>query len=997
MTDSKLFDELYSGLNDAQRTAVDTIEGPVVVNAGPGTGKTQILTLRIANILRQQGGDMAENILALTFTNAGVVAMRKRLSSIIGSDAYRVGIFTFHSFAEQVIKSNPDVFTDHLSTNLITDVERLEMVEKIIASGEYKILKPFAAPDFFVQPILAAIDELKRDAFSPDQLAQWNENLKQQLLDSEDSYYKRNGAGFKKGDLKKDALKKYDKNLELIEIYKKYEESLVNKKLYDYNDLIITVISKLETDSDFQYNLQEQYQYILLDEQQDSNAGQNRIVELLTDAEHLEGRPNLFTVGDDKQAIYRFQGASLENFLSFENKYQDVVTVNLDQNYRSGQDVLDTAHNLIMQDDSERKHQQLQSNKKTSKVECHEFNTYADELDFVAQNIKQQLDDRVEQNDIAVLYRENRHTDDIQKALARYGIPSVVMARENILETPLVYKILLLMRSVSDLTNNHNLTQLLYSDVFGTNTYDVLRIVERHRRNKRDKNTGTKHLFRVIQDKKILNDISVEDTDVYLSISQTLQLGHTTFASTNFLSAFDELMKSSGLIHKIIDDESSHDQLRYYDRFYEELRALVNSNLSVDLEQVIGHFETYRQYGMSLDSNPSDSVRGVRLLTAHKSKGLEYEQVYITNLVDKVWGNKINRRQFELPTGNVRGDNDDERRLLYVGITRAEENCTLSFSRNNGERDTDPSQFLYDLDQTILDWVKHDESVAASVKHSLTDQSINNQTLFDDELIQTTYKKRPLSVTALNNYFDCPAKYFVNNLLQIPATYSRSLIYGSLMHRALELFFRKSAEAGQILSLDELQNMFLWAIDQEYLGESEKKDIIAKGTDSLNGYHKQYHSVWNHNVENEMRINGVELALNNTTVTLTGVLDKVEHDESGTNLRVVDYKTGKTFSEKTKDQKEALERQIVFYSLLLDLYRDGHFTMTSGVLDFVEPNKKTGEYEQHEIKPTSEERDILVEKIQKMDDEICQGTSFLNNRCDKFDCDSCWLLKNVMC
>lgn len=996
MSDTKLFDQLYGQLNEAQKKAVDTVEGPVVVNAGPGTGKTQILTLRIANILRQQGGDMAENILALTFTNAGVSAMRQRLSTIIGSDAYRVGIFTFHSFAEHLIRSNSDVFQDLIVSNLVTDVERLQTVENILKKGDYTILKPFAATDFFVQPVLSAIDELKRDAISPQQFAEWNEQLKKQLLDSEDSYYKRNGKGFSKGDLKKDALKKYEKNLELVRVYQSYEEEMRKRHLYDYNDLIIKVIDQLEQNEDFRYTLQEQYQYILLDEQQDSNAGQNRIVELLCNAEHLGDRPNLFTVGDDKQAIYRFQGASLENFLSFEEKYIDVVTINLNQNYRSGQEVLDASHSLIIQDSTDREHQKLSANQHASQVSCHEFNTYSDELDYVGREIKQLIDDGVEQNEIAVLYRENRHTDDIQRSLARYSIPSVVMARENILETPLVFKVLLLLRSVNDLSDNHDLTQLLYSDVFNTNTYDVVRIVERFRRNKRDKEIGTKHLFRIIQDQKILKEIGVEDIDTFVSVSQVLQLAHTAFSSDRFLNAFDQLMTQSGIIQNIIDSNSSLDQLRYYDRLYEELRALVNSNPRIDLSGVISHFDTYRQYGISLDSNPSDHVQGVRLLTAHKSKGLEYRHVFITNVVDRVWGNKISRRQFELPTGGTRGDNDDERRLLYVGITRAKENCVLSFARNNGERDTDPSAFLYDLDQDVVTWNKHAESIDAGTKHAAVDQSINNRTLFDDELIVSLYERRPLSVTALNNYIDCPARYFVNNLLQVPATYSRSLIYGSLIHRALELFFRKSAESGEILPKEELLNMFRWAVDQEYLDDQEKKDILTKGADSLGGYYDQYRDTWEHRVQNEMRINGVELVLDESTITLTGVLDKVEFDDPETSLRVVDYKTGKTFSEKDKKQKEALERQVVFYSLLLDLYRDGFFTMTSGVLDFVEPNKKTGEYEQHEMSPTPEDRTQLVEQIQQMNDEIKQGRAFLNNRCGKSDCDACRLLQNLI-
>ena len=995
MSDNQLFNQLYSQLNEAQRQAVDTIEGPVVVNAGPGTGKTQILTLRIAHILQKQGGDLAENILALTFTKAGVTAMRQRLSSIIGSAAYRVGIFTFHSFAEHLIRSHSDIFVDHISSNLMSEIERLNIVEQIIKQGEYHLLKPFTASSFFVQPIINAIDELKRDAISPEDLVQWNEALKQDLLQSEDVYYKRKGSGFKKGDLKRNALRQYEKNLELIEAYTSYETALSEKKLYDYNDLIITVIKALESDSEFQYTLQEQYQYILLDEQQDSNAGQNRIVELLTNAEHLNGQPNLFTVGDDKQAIYRFQGASLKNFLSFEQRHRQVVSINLNQNYRSGQEILDVAHSLITQDASEREHQPLSSHCPSSKVTCHEFNSYADELDFVAQEITHLIAQGVGYKDIAILYRENRHTDEIQKALSRYGLPSVVMARENILETSLVYKVLLLLRCVCDLTDNHHLAKLLYSDVFETTAYDVARIVERFGRNKRRRETGTKHLFKIIQNTRVLREIGVENPEVFLSLATILQRARTSFGSKTFLGAFDNLMKRSGLIEKMISDPSSADQLRYYDRLYEELRTLVQANPTINIFGVVNHFKTYQQYDLSLDAKPSDYMEGVRLLTAHKSKGLEYQHVFVTNLVDRVWGNKTSRRWFELPTGIIRGDNDDERRLLYVGLTRAREQCILSFSRNNGERDTDPSLFLYDLDQGIVKWEKHHQSIELSTKHRPVDQKINDQDMFDDDLIISLYEKRPLSITALNNYLDCPGRYFVNHLLQIPVTYSRPLSYGLLIHQALELFFRKSREADTILSQEELLEIFARAVDQAYLTENEGRDILKQGTASLAGYHKRYAKNWSPVAENEMRIDGVVLALETSTVTLTGVLDRVEPGESERELKVIDYKTGKTFNEAKRDRKTALERQLIFYSLLLDLYREGHFTMTSGVLDFIEPHRETGVYEQHQLFPTTEDRTKLISEIQQMDEEIRQGKSFLDTRCGKADCDACKLLHTV--
>lgn len=995
MTDTALFDSLYAQLNDAQRSAVDTIEGPVVVNAGPGTGKTQILTLRIANILREQGGDMAENILALTFTNAGVSAMRARLSTIIGSDAYRVGIFTFHSFAEYLIRQHEEQFTGFLSANLITDVERHLALESVILSGDYDILRPFGAPDSQVKSVMSAIDELKREAITPEAFREWNEAYKEEVLADEDSYYKRNGKGFSKGDLKKDALKYYEKNIELAQAYEEYEAYMSEHKLYDFNDVILAVVRELEQDEHFRYTVQEQFQYVLVDEHQDTNAAQNKIVEYLLDAPHLEGRPNIFTVGDDKQAIYRFQGASLANFLAFEERYRDVERITLEHNYRSGRQILEAAHSVISQDSSGREHAQLEAQHENARIECHEYPSYTDELHGIAREIASLIEQGVNPREIAVLYRENRHTDDIQKVLAQHQIASTVLARENILDTAFVQKILMLLSAISSLNDNHALAKLLYSDVFETDTYDVIKIIERFRRGKRDKETGQKYLFNILKDKKILKDIGVENVDAFLSVAQTLSLAHTAFASGHFMQSFDELMQQTGIISMLVGGPSSYEYSRYYDRLYEELRALTDAHPRISLQEVVSHFDTLEQYHITLDSVAGDAP-GVRLLTAHKSKGLEYEYVFVTNLVDKVWGNKRSMRRFILPSGSASGDNDDERRLLYVSITRAKTHCYLSYARKQLDRETEASLFLFDIQDGLIEKIVHEESVSPEDKYAPVDGEILHTSVLDDEIIATLFESRALSVTALNNYLDCPAKYYINNLLQIPATYSRTLVYGSLMHRALELFFRESREQEAILGKDRLLEIFREAVEKEYLDEHEKRDILAKGESSLEGYWDTYHTQWSYRVENEMRINGVRLELGvDAALTLTGVLDKVEIDENGVDVRVFDYKTGKTFSEKSKDQKAALERQLVFYSLLLSLYRDGQLAMQSGTLDFIEPNKKTGEYEQTTLAPRSEDREALREEIAQMRREILEGVSFLDKRCGRADCQACTTLRHL--
>ncbi len=983
--DIAIFDQLYGQLNKNQKLAVDTIEGPVTVQAGPGTGKTQVLTLRIANIMRIQGSDMADRILALTFTNAGVSAMRSRLASIIGSDAYRVNIFTFHSLSEHVIKNHSDYFLDHLESTALTDTERLQIAEHILTSGDYNIMKPFGAKTFYVKTALAAVDELKRDAFTPESFLEWNEEYKVSVLADEDSYYKRNGKGFSKGDLKKDVLKSYEKNLELGKFYTDYQQQLVNNKKYDYTDMIILANNAIESNPDLLYDLQEQYQYILLDEHQDTNTAQNHLVSLLANAEHLNGRPNLFTVGDDKQAIYRFQGASIENFTNFETAFSDVVTVSLQDNYRSGQSILDNSHELISAN-SQREHTKLESHSSDATVSVDEFIDYETELDFVASKIAELEKTGVSYGEMAILYRENKNTIEIKKALGQHSIPSVVMAREDILHTPLAQKLLLLLRVINNLHDNASVTKLLYSDLFNIHPYDVTRIISETRKSDSDKN-----IFSLISNKETIASLDLKTDKAIFECSEKITDSITLFENDSFLPALDRVMHKIGFMSQMLADVNSQQLLSVYDRLYQEFKKVVASNQKSGVNDILKHIDTLEDYGVTIDAPAQDHLDGVRLLTAHGSKGLEYEYVFVTNLVDKVWGNKKRMKQFSLPTMFSSGDNDDERRLLYVAMTRAKKGAYLTYAQTGSDgRVRDPSMFLYDVPeyQNVL---KHTTPIELSHKHKPV--AVFEHSIFNDDFIQKIFLKRPLSVTALNNYLDCPGRYFVNNLLQVPASYSRSLVYGSVIHAALEKFFTRSKTHKKLLGVSDLLDAFTAELSRQYLSQQEHADLLQKGLESLTNYYEQQIPHMSIDIDTEFRIPGVNFTLETGDIwVLTGALDKIEYTENDNHVIVHDYKTGKPFSEKNKEQKIALERQIAFYKLLLSLHRDGMYQMDSGVLDFVEASKK-GEMEQHSIVVSQQQSSELCDSINQIHREVQEGVSFLDKRCNKPDCDACQLLK----
>ena len=316
---NRAFEKVYKQLNPKQREAVDTIDGPVMVVAGPGTGKTTVLTLRIAQILRKTDTP-PDAILALTFTESGVYAMREKLLRLIGPAAYQVRIHTFHSFSNDIIKTYPDRFSRIIGAEHMEEIEQLRIIREILATLSLKILRPKNDPSYYIRPLITAIKELKRENISPKKLRILLKSNMTAFLDF---------AGPEMPPGKRAAEERnIQRNEELSKVYAAYEKSLAKRRLYDFEDMIMETVKVLERDKDLLLRLQEEHHYVLADEHQDANNAQNRLLELLAG---FHENPNIFIVGDEKQAIFRFQGASLENFLYFKKLYPKALLVNLEE------------------------------------------------------------------------------------------------------------------------------------------------------------------------------------------------------------------------------------------------------------------------------------------------------------------------------------------------------------------------------------------------------------------------------------------------------------------------------------------------------------------------------------------------------------------------------------------------------------------------------------------------------------------------------------------
>jgi len=463
------FQKRLSKLNPEQLLAVETTEGPVMVVAGPGTGKTETLGARIANILYTQTDIEAGNILCLTYTTAGVVAMRKRLISFIGSSAHKIEIHTFHSFCNKIIQENSDYFPVQDAEN-ISELSQYELLEKLLKNLPADDLHFQKNSYSYAKNLLGLFNTFKSESWEAKEVRDACALYLQELQSDENMQYKRkytdkkSGKVYQKGDLNEKNYKAIEEKIAKVvsatHLFEKYQKALSENGQYDFQDMIIWVLDAFEKDKNFLAEYQERFQYILVDEFQDTNGSQKELVDYLCS---YWDEPNIFVVGDTKQAIFRFAGASDKSYSSLLGKLSQVETIELEHNYRSHQNILNTSHSLISKSEYHKDEIKLKAFfDKGGIFQYRQFGNDKMELLYVAQDIKQRIADGQDINNIAVLYRNNKDGEDIRNLLSIYGIPVRDFSKKNILKDRDVMKIFLLLRSIYNMDDNEVVAKSLF-------------------------------------------------------------------------------------------------------------------------------------------------------------------------------------------------------------------------------------------------------------------------------------------------------------------------------------------------------------------------------------------------------------------------------------------------------------------------------------------------------------------------------------------------------
>jgi DNA helicase-2/ATP-dependent DNA helicase PcrA len=993
--DHTAFNEAYAQLNTAQKDAVDSIDGPVMVVAGPGTGKTQILTLRIANILIKT--DTApESILALTFTESGAKAMRERLRRYIGSTAYQVPIYTFHGFAQQLIARYPDSYHKVIGGRPANDLEKITLLESILENPDIKLLRPMGNPQYYVPHILRMIGQLKQEYVTPDS---FSEIISQQEVELE-GVEKVHEKGAHKGKVRGEYTKKeksIGKNKELLFVYRQYEALLTEQALYDFDDMIVETVKALTVDEDMLRDLQEQYQYILADEHQDVNGSQNKILELLA---AFHDSPNIFAVGDEKQAIYRFQGASLENFLYFTEQFPGTKVISLTDNYRSGQPILDAAHSLVeIEENGPLKDLRVPLDAKgvgAADISKRTFVHQAVEDQWLVHEIQKQVDVGIELKEIAVIVRTNKEVETVSAFVRKAGFPVTASADGDILQHPITQAVQGLINAVITEKNEEALFTVLHGAYWGISISDLVKVMSAR--------SYDLSLWQILSDVEVLESLRVENISGLQKVVSVLENAREKEVHEAPHRVLEYVLQQSGFLEHLMEHDP-FEGARVLRRLYDEIEELVIRDGVGTLREVSQTFATLQAYRLKLNAPFIETNdQAVQVMTAHKSKGLEFSTVFILHVTDSSWSGAGKKTYFDIPLQKHQDVSksefiEDERRLLYVAMTRAKRTLFISLSETNSDgKELIQARLLDDIQSGLIepvDTVKESDAFDPLASLMLENKTI----LVDSSLLTHLLAERGFSATSLNNYLRSPWDYFYRNVLRIPETQAVHMQFGTAVHNTLEYTTGFHTKNKSLPSTSEIKNKFEQELRRLPIGVEEYTRLHEKGFEALLSYVEHLKNELPTDTKEELKLRvHLETGIPEfPEVILTGKLDRIDIME-GKAFRVVDYKTGKPKSRNviegnTKTSDGGYKRQLVFYALLLSLHDDERYECKTGVLSFVEPDAK-GVIKEETFMITAEEIAGLKKEIVQSVQDIISG-DFLSSPCDDTNSEYCHFVQQL--
>lgn len=956
------FSQLKKQLNPEQLKAVETIEGPVMVLAGPGSGKTQVVAMRIGEILQKTQANPS-NILALTFTEAGATEMRQRLVELIGPEGYRVAVQTFHGFAGEVIGSFPHVFAQTRELTQLTEISRFTLIQELLdAHPQWQLLRPLRAPGRFIKDISSRLKTCKQEAVTSEKLRDF---AKSELKASAEE----------KSKVKREQRQNQAKRLaEFADFFDAYQAKLTQNGSFDFEDTILFVINALETNAEIRAFFQEKYQYLLVDEYQDTNNAQNKLVELLAD---FFPNPNLFVVGDDKQAIYRFQGASVANLLHFAKKYPSLEIIELKKNYRSTPEILNAATALI-------NHNQIQIgqflkdfqpeliavNKPGPKPQLVALGSPTLQWQFIVDTLKTAHKTGAAWPELAVLFRTNAAVEAFRRFAEGCGLPLANFTAKNIVTEPIVQTLLQALRAVVSPTNNqatYSLARLL----LGRDQLITLLTVQQQAG--RDRQPLIAALAADPATKKVAHQI----TDYH----QKYQLG-------GLVDLLLDLIKESRLTEQLapVDQLNNLELLR---SFVALADSFAKSNLTSSPADFIRSVETMIEQGLGAEAETLASLTaGVHLSTLHKAKGREFELVVLADADERSYQPRPDRNPIILPSVTdlkklPTDDEDDQRRLFYVGMTRAKKRLYLTYAKTNSNGQANlPCLFVRECGEFIesQEIVPTEAQLKTVLENSLKQPAATPLAAAEISYVRQRVRELAFSASSLHAYQVCPRQFLLSAVLRLPTPSSIAQEYGTAVHAALEEFGRLQKGIKKLPTKSQLEGFFAGAV-RRLVQTGNPEPALAKGQAVLSAFYDQVLRSAPPPEAVEYSFSGHHVMLGD--IPLTGKLDRIELiDPELKTVRLVDYKTGvaKTRNEiegHTQSSDGEIKQQLVFYALLAEFDPRFRFTVKEYVVQFVDDAQT---FRREVFTVSREEIAALKKTIQQVRAEILELNEFTHTR-----------------
>ncbi len=967
--------DLLSDLNQQQRAAVTYGEGPLLILAGVGTGKTTVVTRRIAWLIAEKRAKPAE-ILALTFTERAAGEMEERVDLLVPYGYIEARISTFHSFCDSILRENAIRLGLSPEYQILTEAEQIIFLKEHLFDLPLERFRPLGNPLKHLSALLTLFSRAKDEDVTAEEYLAYAEKL---------SVDRNENLSDEQRTLQDEEIAD---QIEIAKTYSSYQRLMAENGYVDFGDLITLTLKLLRDNPLVLKRYQERFRYILVDEFQDTNYAQFELLKLLS--KHR----NLTVCGDDDQSIYKFRGAAISNILGFRNQYPDADVVVLTENYRSTQQILDSAYRLIQYNNPDRLEVREHIKKQLHSVagngmpvQQKHFQEIDEECDFVAETIANGVRKGRSYSDYAILVRSNAQADSFLQALNLLRIPWHFSGSRGLYDREEIKTLIAFLRILSDPRDNTSFHYVASSSFYKVPAEDLALATSYSRR----RNKSFFEVFRVVSKSEEFLDLSEQGRNAITSLVDDLATALSLASKEKTGEVlYHYLTEQTGTINRLSNSADPQDAIKMQNiaKFF----SIIDRFSQVAKYDRVPWFIDYLDSLVEAGDNPPVGEAdwdedAVNVLTIHQAKGLEFPAVFLVGLVSGRFPSRHRRDAIPLPDYLIKdilpgGESDfhkqEERRLFYVGMTRAKECLYLTSAKDyGGKRPRKPSQFVceaLDLASSDLEVVK-DSPIASIARRGK--QPVNKKSSDQSILPRQKGEMLVLSNRKIDDYLTCPMKYRYIHILKVPIRQHHSVIYGSAIHQAIKRY-NMALQADEPITLDELKKAFRQAWQAEGFLTREHEELrYQEGMEALKEFY--FHSQAEKSTPTYIE---QHFSFVDGDVKIIGVFDRIDipditHPEDGL---IIDYKTSQVKDQEEAAKKTKSSRQLAIYALA---YRNLFKALPSALeLRFLTPKLFIGE-----IAPTESALEKARQEIRQASEGIRAGQ--FSAQPSYFACDYC--------